>query len=370
MDIFVDSRYVMTLDAGGTNFVFSAVKSGEFAVEPINQKAITDNLDKCIKSIILGFNKIKASLPESPVAISFAFPGPADYPNGIIGDLGNLPAFRDGVPLGPILHEHFKNPVYINHEGDLFAYGEAIAGFLPDLNKSLEKSGNPKRYRNLFGITLGTGFGGGLVVNGELYIGDNSAGSEIWLMRNVVNSGSFAEEGASIRAIVKAYKKYSRESGSPQSSPRDIYDIAIGSLPGNKTAAVKAYREFGIVVGDALANAVTLLDCPVVIGGGLSAGALLFMPTLLEQMNGKIKTYSGVPVQRMESKAFYIDDPAHRREFISGSPNELEVGGTSRKVYFDPVKRIPLGITKLGTSRAISLGAYAFALNELDKPGG
>ena len=41
-------------------------------------------------------------LPRPPVAISFAFPGPADYPAGIIGDLANLPAFRGGVALGPM----------------------------------------------------------------------------------------------------------------------------------------------------------------------------------------------------------------------------------------------------------------------------
>lgn len=367
MDIFTDSRYVMALDAGGTNFVFSAVKAGDFAVEPINQKAITDNLDKCIKSIIFGFNKIKSMLPASPSAISFAFPGPADYPNGIIGDLGNLPAFRGGVPLGPILEEHFKIPVFINNDGDLFVYGEAIAGFLPDLNRSLEKSGNPKRYHNLFGITLGTGFGGGFVNKGELYIGDNAAGSEIWLMRNGIYSNSFAEEGASIRAIVRSYNKYSAVKDSSPSSPREISDIALGKLPGDKSAAQKAYREFGVVVGDALANAVTLLDCPVVIGGGLSAGAPLFMPKLTEQMNGNLVTYSGVPVQRMESRIYNFDDPVQQKAFISGSPKELEVQGSSKKLYFDPVKRIPVAITKLGTSKAVSIGAYAFALNELDK---
>ena len=102
------------------------------------------------------------------------FPGPADYPNGIIGDLGNLPGFRGGVALGPMLEEKFGIPVFINNDGDLFVYGEAIAGFLPYVNGLLEKAGSPKRYKNLFGVTLGTGFGGGIVRDGELFIGDNS----------------------------------------------------------------------------------------------------------------------------------------------------------------------------------------------------
>jgi glucokinase len=367
MDIFSDSRYVMTLDAGGTNFVFSAVKSGDYSVEPFNQKAVTDNIERCIKSIIYGFNKIKSKLKEKPYAISFAFPGPADYKNGIIGDLGNLPAFRGGVPLGPILEEHFGIPVFINNDGDLFAYGESIAGFLPELNRELEKAGNPKRYRNLFGITLGTGFGGGFVNNGEMYVGDNSAGMEIWLMRNGIYSNTFAEEGASIRAIKRSYLKYSKNGEDDNSTPREIYDIAIGKLQGDKNAAIKAYREFGLVIGDALANAITLLDCPVVIGGGLSAAAPLFMPKLIEQMNNTINTYSGIPVQRMESRAFNFDDLKDRKIIITGDPKELEVTGSINKIFYDPTKRIPIAITKLGTSKAVSIGAYAFALNELDK---
>jgi len=89
---------------------------------------------------------VQNRLPEKPVAISFAFPGPADYPNGIIGDLGNFPAFRGGVALGPMLQEKFKLPVFINNDGDLFAYGEAIAGFLPEVNELLEKAGSPKHF--------------------------------------------------------------------------------------------------------------------------------------------------------------------------------------------------------------------------------
>lgn len=98
------------------------------------------------------------------MAISFAFPGPADYKRGIIGELINLPSFKGGVALGPMLEEIFGLPTYINNDGDLFAYGEAIGGFLPRLNNDLKKNNIAKQYSNLFGITLGTGFGGGLFI--------------------------------------------------------------------------------------------------------------------------------------------------------------------------------------------------------------
>ena len=166
-----DPRIVMTLDAGGTNLKFSAIRGNRLLVGPISIPSEADDLARCLGNIVRGFEDVRQALPAPPVAISFAFPGPADYPAGIIGDLGNLPAFRGGVALGPMLREKFSIPAFLNNDGDLFAYGEAIAGFLPYVNDLLEKAGSSKRYRNLFGVTLGTGLGGGIVRNGELFLG-------------------------------------------------------------------------------------------------------------------------------------------------------------------------------------------------------
>ena len=96
-----DNRIVMTLDAGGTNFVFSAIQSEKNIIDEITLPSDGDNLNKCLNNIVEGFNEVISKLSSKPVAISFAFPGPADYPNGIIGDLTNLPSFRGGVALGP-----------------------------------------------------------------------------------------------------------------------------------------------------------------------------------------------------------------------------------------------------------------------------
>ena len=119
-----DHRIVATLDAGGTNFVFGAMQAGEFIVEPLSLPSQAHDLDKCLQTLVDGFSQIFGKLDKKPVAISFAFPGPADYPNGIIGGyLPNFPSFRDGVALGPFLEGKFGVPVFINNDGDLFAYG-------------------------------------------------------------------------------------------------------------------------------------------------------------------------------------------------------------------------------------------------------
>ena len=86
-----DSRTVMTLDAGGTNFVFTAIQGNQEIVNPVVLPSHSGNLYVCLETIVEGFNMIEKMLDDRPVAISFAFPGPADYENGIIGDLPNFP---------------------------------------------------------------------------------------------------------------------------------------------------------------------------------------------------------------------------------------------------------------------------------------
>jgi glucokinase len=127
MNLHTDSRIVMTLDAGGTNFVFCAVQAENEILEPITLPARGDTLEEVLRTIIDGFKEVEGKLPVSPSAISFAFPGPSDYENGIIGDLQNLPQFRGGVALGPMLREQFGIPVFINNDGDLFSSGSRSA---------------------------------------------------------------------------------------------------------------------------------------------------------------------------------------------------------------------------------------------------
>ncbi|MGE4285797.1 MAG: ROK family protein [Phycisphaerae bacterium] len=362
-----DKRIVLTLDAGGTNFVFSAMRRLKEIVAPVRLPSNADNLDKCLATMVEGFEKVIEQLEEKPVAISFAFPGPADYPNGIIGDLGNLPAFRGGVALGPFLEEQFGMPVFINNDGDLFVYGEGIAGLLPKVNKMLEEAGAPKRYKNLFGVTLGTGFGGGLVVDGELYLGDNSGGLEIWITRNKKYPKCYAEMGVGIAAVRRFFAEAAGVPFDEVPSPKDLYDIATGVAEGNVEAAKKAFADMGEVLGDALANAITLLDGIIVIGGGLSAAYPLFIDAVLAELNGTIEDLQGNKLPRIVQDCFDLENPSDVEKFIKGKVTDVTVPGTNRKVKYDSMKRIGIGRAVLDTSFAVSVGAYAYALNQLDK---
>jgi glucokinase len=362
-----DPRVVLTLDAGGTKFSFAAVQGDRLAAEPVTLPSNAHDLPLCLDTILQGFTKVRETAPAPPAAISFAFPGPADYPRGIIGDLGNLPAFQGGVALGPMLEDRFGVPVFINNDGDLFAFGEAIAGFLPWVNGLLAEAGSPKRFRNLFGATFGTGFGGGIVSDGRLWMGDNSAGGEVWLLRSRLDPRSNVEEAVSIRGIRRAYAQAAGIAFETAPEPKDIFAIGRGEAPGHRQGALEAFRRMGEAAGDALASAVTLVDGLVVIGGGLTGAAELFLPALVEGMNAPFETPAG-PVPRLEMKAFNLEEPAQRAAFVKGEARELEVPGSGRKVNYDPLQRVGVGLSRLGTSRAVAIGAYAFALAELDRP--
>jgi glucokinase len=366
MDPRDDRRIVLTLDAGGTNFRFSAIYGNKPVTDTVTMPSSGDDLDKCLSNIVEGFTRIKEQCPVMPVAISFAFPGPADYPNGIIGDLGNLPGFRGGVALGPMLENLFSVPTFINNDGDLFAYGEAISGFLPYVNGLLEKAGSPKQYKNLFGVTLGTGFGGGIVSGGSLLSGDNSISGEVWLLRNKLFPDMNAEEGASIRAVRQVYAE---KAGIPfEKSPeaREICDIGMGQAAGNRAAAIEAFRQLGEVVGDAMANALTLVDGLAVIGGGISAAWPLFLPTLVAELNSSYTGPDGKQFRRLASMAFNLEDSVQTEKFLSGESRQIAVPGTKKKIAYDPLQRIGVGVSRLGTTEAVAIGAYAYALNKLD----
>lgn len=362
MNLYTDKRVVLTLDAGGTNFVFNAIQGGKAIIEDVRKDANAHDLELCIATMKEGFHEVLSKIEEKPVAISFAFPGPADYPNGIIGDLNNLPAFRGGVPLKPILEEEFKLPVYINNDGDLYAYGEALGGILPEINGRLEAAGSKKRYKNLVGLTLGTGFGGGLVRDSQLFIGDNSTAAEVWLFSNRYSSDVNAEDLVSTRSVQRVYAHEAGIEYPNELMPRDIYDIAVGKKVGNKDAALSAYLETGKALGDAIANLMTFIDGIVVIGGGITGAKDLYMPAVFEELNGYYTPSNTEKLPRLVQKVFNLDEGKEMEAFCKNYSKEIPVPGTDKTVSYDPMARLAIGTSRIGASEAISLGAYAFAL--------
>lgn len=359
------TKTILSLDAGGTNLVFSSIEEGEICNE-YSISTASQNLDEFLKKLISGFKEVIRSSGEKADAISFCFPGPADYEQGIIGDLENLPFFRGGIALKRMLENEFKIPVFINNDGDLFSLGEAISGLLPEINAKLSDNNNTKQYKNLLGLTLGTGFGAGIVNNNILWTGDNSAGAEINRLSNPFNPEQSVEEIVSIRGLKKLYSEFAKCMAENTPEPYDIYKIAVGHRKGNKEAAIRAWEYFGQVLGETIANTVTLTDSLVVIGGGLSGAADVFLSKAVESMNRKFEKIGGGSMQRLETYAYNLNNPQCLSDFLMNENTEIKVPFSDQTISYSPIKKIGIGVTTLGTSEAVAKGAWHFALRKFD----
>ena len=365
MNPLTDKRIILTLDAGGTNFVFSAIRSNVAITDPIRLPAEANNREKCISNIIAGFEEIIKNIDGKASAISFAFPGPADYAKGIIGNLPNFEAFNDNTPLGPILENKFGLPVFINNDGNLFAYGEALSGFLPEINSKIINTNGIKQYKNIIGLTLGTGFGGGIVLNKTLVIGDSGCGAEVHNSLNKFDANWNAEESISTRAIQRVYAEVTNLEFDSTLMPKDIAEIAAGNRYGDRQAAIEAFRKFGEALGNSISNILTLIDGIVVLGGGITAAWDYFSPALFKEVNRNYYHFTGAENDRLSFKVFNLEDPEQFKTFALGKVQELSIPGQSTGIEFDSMPRTGIGFSKIGASHAISLGAYAYAIQNL-----
>ena len=203
-----------------------------------------------------------------------------------------------------------------------------------------------------------------MVVDNRLNRGDNSC-VETFCLEHKKIAGNIVEDGVAVRAVKRVYAELSGDANHTF-EPKDIYDIAEGKLEGDAEAARGAFAEMGEVAGNAMATAVTLTDSLIVIGGGITAARKYIMPALLAEMRGKIRTLSGDEIGRVQMEVFDLDNDAEFERFARGAQRELSIPGSERTITFDPMKRIGVAISKMGASKAISVGAYAFALAQLD----
>ncbi len=229
----------------------------------------------------------------------------------------------------------------------------------------MKECGSAKQFKNLIGYTFGTGFGIGTVIDGRLNRGDNSC-VETFCLKHPKLQNIIVEDGVSVRAVKRVYGELSGNANHDL-EPKDIAAISNGEREGDMEAAIQAFNELGEVAGDAMATAVTIIDGLIVIGGGIMNNHKHITPGLLKSLCSKIKTLSGDEIDRVQMKVYDLDNQEDFEAFAKGDAKEIKVYGTNETVVYDPQKRIGITRSKIGASKAISLGAYAFALTELDK---
>jgi len=157
----------------------------------------------------------------------------------------------------------------------------------------------------------------------------------------------------------------------PETRSIILYMESIGDVRKFLSAARGVRERFvgalvGLAIGDAIAQAITLLDGLVVVGGGIAGAHRQFLPAIVDEMNSTYRAPSGERFRRLAQRAFNLEDPAQLEIFLKGETKELKVPGSGRTVRFDGLQRTGVGVSRLGTSEATAIGAYAFALQSLD----
>ena len=294
---------------------------------------------------------IDSHAPNLPIGVSSA--GLINPATGL-ALTANLPA--TGHPFPADLQAATNRPIRFVNDCRALTLSEAVFGAAKNLSPAI-------------GLILGTGLGGGLVHDGRLFAGDNSMAAEVWQFRHKLRPHTNAEEGASIRAVQRVYAEFAGRAIDPTLDPRAIFEIARGERTGNPYAALEAFRELGEVVGEVLGHALALVDGLVVIGGGMSAAWPLFADAMMIELNGSYTRPDGSRIRRLASVAFDLEDPGQLELFLAGDTHVMQIPGGSGTVSYDPLNRVGIGRSHLGTSEAVAVGAYAFALARLDEGG-
>ena len=263
---------VIGIDFGGTSVKLAVVVGSDLQTEvrriPTQQ---FDNPDDLIDRIVKEIAGLRKEFPDLG-ALGVGVPGAVDYGAGVTYNLTNVRGWSE-VPLRSIMEEKTGLPSVIDNDANCMAFAEW-------------KYGAAQGCDHVVCVTLGTGVGGGLILNGDLYRGAAFAAGEIGQMSVDLNGvdGPYGNSGALERYIGNrqieemASEMYRSRGAEPPAShtPEALAELAKGGDP----IANDVWNEVANYLGACLMSVVYLLNPEtIVIGGGVSySGDLLFGP--------------------------------------------------------------------------------------------
>ena len=266
-----ESRFAIGVDFGGTSIKCALVSDGAIVRygTTIHTREEKD-VGALVGRIAASVNALKTPEVE---AVGIGLPGLVDSVRGVVHDLPNVPGWND-VPLAERLHALTGLRVTMDNDANAMAFGEF-------------RYGAGKGRRNVIFITLGTGVGGGLVLNGELYRGAQFGAGEIGQASIEFDgrAGNFGNFGALDKYVgneaisARAADAYAA-AGLPRSGDVLTPAALAAAAESGDPVARQVWQEIGDRLGAALANIVWLLNPDaIVIGGGVAkAGPCLFDP--------------------------------------------------------------------------------------------
>lgn len=241
------------IDLGGTNIRLGLVNEGN--IEKLISKKISskESEDVVIKEII---NSIDEIFNPNIAGIGIGVPSIVNISEGIVYEVHNIPAWRE-VHLRKILQEKFHVPVQINNDVNCFVLGEKYYG-------------KGKKHKNIVGLALGTGLGGGIIIDGKLYSGNNGGAGEFGLMK---------------------YKDYNYEYYCSGQFFREEYNLkgedVLEKARLNHSDAISIFEEFGEHIGNLINTIMYALNPElIVLGGSVSSAFKFFKGSMMVGVNG------------------------------------------------------------------------------------
>ena len=275
--------YYIGIDLGGTNIAAGIVSD---SLQLIAKKSIPTGKDRDYTEIIEDMAQLSHELikeaeltTEDIEYIGIGSPGVCDRENGILLYANNI-NFND-VPMAKEMQKHISLPVFIENDANCAALGESLAGAAKDVSDSVT-------------ITLGTGIGGGIVINKRIFSGFNGMAGEIGHTL-LVFDGELCTCGkrgcweayASATALIRQTRAAAEEN--PNSAINRLVDGNL-NLINAKTAfdamrlgdytGIKVVDQYIIYLAEGIANIIVFLQPEkIVIGGGISKeGETLLKP--------------------------------------------------------------------------------------------
>lgn len=278
---------VCAVDLGGTN-LRAATVDADGRIHNRARIATPDpnDADRIVTAIASAVEQCHAaanSRNSSIRAISIVVPGSVHAETGVIVNAPNLPAIVN-FPLGSALSAKLQQPVMLENDANAAALGEFWQGA-------------GRGSQTIICLTLGTGVGGGIILDGKLWRGIDGTGGEIGHMSVEpsssvkCNCGNFGclEVYASATAIVRMTREaLGGDSTSALQADGLTAQKVAQAAQGDDQLAREVFRQMGRYLGVAAASLINILNPEaIVIGGGVSAAFDLFAAQVSEEISSR-----------------------------------------------------------------------------------
>ena len=289
--------YVIGLDLGGTNSVFGIVDNrGEIKATTAIKTQGYDTAEEYVKAAVEALQIIIEQVGGIDKIKSMGIGAPnANYYKGTIENAANIHWAKGIVPLAEMFSQALGVPVAMTNDANAAAIGEMAYGVARGM-------------KNFIMITLGTGVGSGIVVNGQLVYGSDSNAGELGHVTMVRENGRTCgcgrkgclEAYCSATGVTRTARQMLEESTEPsllrEMNPEDItsLDVSIAAGKGDKLAN-EVFLFTGKMLGEACADFATFCspEAFVFFGGLTKAGDLLMKPIVEAYNNHVFKIFKG-----------------------------------------------------------------------------